>query len=96
MKAIIVALLLVSLPALSAENPSGSYRPLGQPQPGEMIEGPIPKTGCIITRWAGRSPEGYRYIIYDGEPRQDRDIFWLAKWRAEGKILIFHCKSANT
>jgi hypothetical protein len=94
MRAIIVAMLLFSLPALAGESPS--YRPLGQPQPGEIIEGPIPKTGCIITRWAGRSPEGFRYIIYDGEPRRDQDVALLAKWRAEGKILIFHCKSANT
>lgn len=86
---------LFAISASAGEKPSGSYRPLGQPQAGEVITGPIPRDSCIVIYWTGRSPSGYRYT-FPIQPISIEAVGAIARLRARGEIVVFTCKSADT
>lgn len=88
----LIVLVVFSCTAQGAEK---RWRPLGQPQAGDVIEGKITKDMCVEVHWKDRSPSGYKRT-WHYPPLDPQQIRAMKSLNASGKITLRHCELSSS
>lgn len=91
MRALLIAMLLISVPAFAGNAP---YRPLGELRAGDKITGEIKPDMCVEAHWGERSPNGDKITWYD--PPLDRELIKsMHILRAKGYVQLYLCELSD-
>lgn len=88
MRALLIAMLLISVPAFAGNAP---YRPLGELRAGDKITGEIKPDMCVEVRWIVKNPDGNQ-ITWIDPPISQEMIDALNLIRGRGMIQLYLCE----